>query len=53
MELLHDIIDDERRKGHTKLADRLDTILEGNLTGIALKHATRKVNSFYYIILYK
>ena len=29
--LAYTIIQEERRKGHTKLADRLDTILEGNL----------------------
>ena len=32
--IAYTIIDDERRKGHTKLADRLDTILEGNLAKI-------------------
>ena len=29
--IAYTIIQEERRKGHTKLADRLDTILEGNL----------------------
>jgi SpoVK/Ycf46/Vps4 family AAA+-type ATPase len=29
--IAYTIIEDERKKGHTKLADRLDTILEGNL----------------------
>jgi AAA+ superfamily predicted ATPase len=28
------IIEDERKKGHTKLADKLDTILEGNLAKV-------------------
>jgi len=32
--IAYSIIDDERKKGHTKLADRLDTILEGNLAKI-------------------
>jgi AAA+ superfamily predicted ATPase len=31
IKIAYTIIEDERRKGHTKLADRLDTILEGNL----------------------
>jgi len=32
--IAYTIIDDERKKGHTKLADRLDTILEGNLARV-------------------
>ena len=32
--IAYTIIQEERRKGHTKLADRLDTILEGNLAKV-------------------
>ena len=32
--IAYSIIEDERKKGHTKLAERLDTILEGNLTKV-------------------
>lgn len=31
VKIAYTIIEEERKKGHTKLADRLDTILEGNL----------------------
>lgn len=34
VKIAYTIIDDERKKGHTKLADRLDNILEGNLAKI-------------------
>ena len=32
--IAYSIIEDERKKGHTKLAERLDTILEGNLAKV-------------------
>ena len=32
--IAYTIIQEERKKGHNKLADRLDTILEGNLAKV-------------------
>lgn len=43
--IAYTIIQEERRKGHTKLADRLDTILEGNLAKVfeSQKNPTLKI----------
>ena len=42
--IAYTIIQEERRKGHTKLADRLDTILEGNLAKAIETQQNRLLN---------